>query len=70
MTIEAIVDADLCIGAGNCVHLAPGAFELDDDGVALPLAGGAVDEDRLRLAARSCPTGAIAVPESTESTTT
>ena len=63
MTIEATVDADLCIGAGNCVHLAPGAFALDDDGVALPLAGGDAGEDRIRLAARSCPTGAIGLRE-------
>lgn len=68
MTIEAIVDADLCIGAGNCVHLAPGGFELDDDGIAVPLTGGAADEQRLRLAARSCPTGAIALRETTTTT--
>jgi ferredoxin len=69
MTIEATVDADLCIGAGNCVHLAPGAFELDEYGVALPLADSDAGEERIRLAARSCPTGAIAVHESHESTT-
>lgn len=67
MTIEAIVDADLCIGAGNCVHLAPGGFELDDDGIAVPLTG--ADEERLRLAARSCPTGAIALREQPQTTT-
>ncbi len=61
MTIDVEVDPDLCIGSGNCVHLAPKAFELDDDGIAMPALTDAVSEEKLRLAARSCPTGAIRV---------
>lgn len=61
MTLEVEVNPELCIGSGNCVHLAPNAFELDDDGVASPTNPEAVSEDQLRLAARSCPTGAIRV---------
>lgn len=61
MTDRVEVDPELCIGSGNCVHLAPKAFELDADGVAVPVDPGAVSDDRLRLAARSCPTGAIRV---------
>jgi ferredoxin len=61
MTVQVEVDPDLCIGSGNCVHLAPKAFELDEDGIAAPTETAAVSEDQLRLAARSCPTGAIRV---------
>lgn len=61
MTVRASVDPDLCIGSGTCVHLAPGGFELDDDGVALPIEPAQASEQQLRLAARSCPTSAITV---------
>jgi ferredoxin len=61
MTPHVHVDPELCIGSGSCVHLAPGAFVLDDDGVADVEDAAAATEDQLRLAARSCPTGAIAV---------
>jgi ferredoxin len=65
MTIDVFVDPELCIGSGTCIRLAPGAFELDDDGVADVVAPDAVPEDKLRAAARSCPTGAITVEEGT-----
>jgi ferredoxin len=55
------IDPELCIGSGTCVHLAPGAFALDDDGVADAIDPDAVPDDRLHRAARSCPTGAISV---------
>jgi ferredoxin len=63
MTLQVTVDPDLCIGSGNCVHLAPGAFELDADGVADVIEPDAAPDDRLRQAARSCPSGAISVEE-------
>lgn len=56
------VDADLCIGSGDCARLAPGVFDLVDD-VAVVLDPEAVDEDTLRRAERSCPTGAIRIVE-------
>jgi ferredoxin len=63
MTIDVFVDPSLCIGSGSCVRLAPATFELDDDGVADAVDPGATPVDRLRLAARSCPTVAITVDE-------
>jgi ferredoxin len=63
MTLHVTIDPELCIGSGSCVHLAPGAFALDHDGVADAINPDAVPGDRLRLAARSCPTGAISVEE-------
>ncbi|HET6448925.1 MAG TPA: ferredoxin [Conexibacter sp.] len=59
------VDPEMCIGSGNCVHLAPGGFALDDEGVAEVVEPLSADPERLQLAARSCPTGAITV-ESTD----
>jgi ferredoxin len=57
------IDADLCIGSGDCVRLLPDAFRIDEDlGVAVPLEP-AMDTaiERLRQAALGCPTNAIAV---------
>ncbi len=56
------VDEDLCIGSGDCERIAPGAFELVGRlrGVRDPES---VDEETLRRAERSCPTGAIRILE-------
>jgi ferredoxin len=32
--LEVEIDRDVCIGSGNCVYEAPGAFDLDDDTIA------------------------------------
>lgn len=63
MTTEVTIDADLCIGSGDCVRLVPGAFHLDEDlGVALPLDGSTrTDLGALLEAAVSCPTQAIRI---------
>lgn len=58
--LEVEVDVDLCIGSGDCERLAPGAFELVDD-VSVVRDPESVDEETLRRAERSCPTGAITV---------
>ena len=59
--MEVEVDRAVCMGSGNCVFEAPGAFELDDDGIAVPVNPDAVSEDRLIDTARVCPTSAISV---------
>jgi ferredoxin len=61
MTIEVTVDADLCVGSGDCVRILPTAFRIDDDlGVSRPLPGaGEADPARLLEAARTCPTQSI-----------
>jgi ferredoxin len=55
------IDADRCVGSGNCVFWAPGTFELDDDGVSVVLDPPGDDLERIRVAADGCPTRAIAV---------
>jgi ferredoxin len=57
------VEPATCIGAGNCTRLARGAFRLTDEGVAEVVDVTTVDEAKLRLAERSCPTGAIHVED-------
>jgi ferredoxin len=59
------VDANRCVGSGDCATVAPMAFEVDEDtGFARVLPGGAhTDPARLERAAHSCPTGAIALTE-------
>jgi ferredoxin len=61
--LRAWVDGAMCIGSATCVSLLPDAFALDDDGTAHFLDPSEVDEERLRQAARSCPTGAIFLEE-------
>jgi ferredoxin len=59
MSARIEVDEFVCIGSGTCVHLAPGAFELNDDGVAVVASADAAAADQIERAVRSCPTGAI-----------
>lgn len=63
MGIEITIDRERCMGSGNCSYWAPGVFDLDDAGLAVVVADPTGHEDRVRLAAESCPTGAIAVTE-------
>jgi ferredoxin len=61
MTIQVIVDHELCIGSGDCERILPSAFRIDDAlGVSVPLPG-AGDEDPVLLerAAFTCPTQSI-----------
>lgn len=53
------VDRGLCIGAGTCVVLAPGTFQLDDENIAIVIdeKGNAAEE--ILMAAESCPTKAV-----------
>jgi ferredoxin len=55
------IDRDVCMGSGNCVFQAPGAFELDDDGIAMVVDPGAASEESVRTAAARCPSKAITV---------
>jgi ferredoxin len=53
------IDRSLCSGFGSCVDVAPGAFALGDDGIALVREG--LPNDGVLDAVRGCPMGAIAV---------
>jgi class 3 adenylate cyclase len=62
------VDRHKCIGAGNCITLAPTAFDWlkGDFGKADVVDADSVDDDLLREAAFACPTAAIVVEHVTE----
>jgi ferredoxin len=55
------IDRSLCSGMASCMKIAPDAFELDRDGIAVVT--GRADERALE-AAECCPLGAIAVFDS------
>jgi class 3 adenylate cyclase len=59
------VDRHRCVGAGNCITLAPTAFDWLEGDVAKAevVATDSVEEEVLRAAALSCPTQAIEIEE-------
>jgi class 3 adenylate cyclase len=63
MTLRVRVDRHKCIGAGNCITIAPTAFDWlrGDFGKADVLDPESVDDELLREAAFACPTGAVVV---------
>ena len=61
MGLEVEIDRDVCMGSGNCVYEAPGAFDLDDDSIAFVVDAGGAAEEKVAAAARKCPTHAITV---------
>jgi ferredoxin len=61
MTLEIKIDRTACMGSGNCGFWAPGAFDLDDEGIAIVVDPDAAPEDKIILAAQGCPTQAITV---------
>ena len=63
--LRARVDRHRCIGAGNCITLAPTAFDwLEGDMAKADVVDtGSIEPERLREAALSCPTQAIEIEE-------
>ena len=61
MAIEIEIDRTLCMGSGNCSFWAPGAFDLDDEGLAVVVDPTAAPEDKILLAGQGCPTQAISI---------
>jgi ferredoxin len=62
------VDPQLCQGHNRCYAIAPELFEVDDEGNATELHGGAVPaalEEKARLAVANCPEYAITLTEPT-----
>jgi class 3 adenylate cyclase len=68
MAVRARVDRHKCIGAGNCITLAPTAFDwlAGDYGKSDVVGPDSVDEEVLRTAAFSCPTAAIVLEDAAE----
>jgi ferredoxin len=56
MTLTIQIDEGACLAHGDCVHAAPGVFELNGD-IAEVVAPGS--DEQLKAAARACPAGAI-----------
>jgi len=61
MTLEVEIDRDVCMGSGNCIYAAPGAFDLDADSVAFVVDPAGAPEDQVMEAARKCPSHALTV---------
>jgi ferredoxin len=61
MGLEVEIDRDVCMGSGNCMYEAPGAFDLDEDSIAFVVDAAGVPEEKVLAAARKCPTHAITV---------
>jgi class 3 adenylate cyclase len=68
MTLRVRVDRHKCIGAGNCITIAPTAFDWlrGDLGKAEVLDTDSVEDELLREATFACPTGAIVIDEVSE----
>ncbi|HZB83587.1 MAG TPA: ferredoxin [Rubrobacteraceae bacterium] len=60
------VDQEMCIGSGNCVEVAKGAFKLNDEDKAEVEDPTAVSIEDLRKAQEQCPVAAILVEEPEE----
>ncbi|HZN16217.1 MAG TPA: ferredoxin [Acidimicrobiales bacterium] len=63
MPLHITIDRDTCIGSGNCVHWSPTVFDQDDEGYAIVIDAAGAPEDKIREAARNCPTRSITVTD-------
>lgn len=61
MSARVHVERELCIGAAECVKIAPAVFRLDDDDLAVVIDQHAGTETELEEAERRCPAGAVFV---------
>jgi len=63
--VRVTIDASRCLGNARCMAAAPEVFDVDDDGASSVLEEhpGPALAERVRLAVRSCPTGAISIAE-------
>ncbi len=61
MAVRVQVNAEQCMGIGQCEMLEPDVFELDDDGIAHVAEGATVTEERAQELIARCPSGAITI---------
>ncbi len=59
MPYKIVVDRDKCQGIAACVGAAPDVFEIDSEGKAVVIEGGAASDDVVLNAAEACPLEAI-----------
>ncbi len=57
------VDRQSCTGMAECIRIAPGVFELDEENMAVVVDASAATREQLLEAARECPTQAIKLYE-------
>jgi ferredoxin len=55
------VDSDRCVGSAYCQRIAPAAFDLGDDGIAVVLDVDGADASAVREAESACPAMAISI---------
>ena len=55
------IDRSLCVGFGDCVNVAPEAFQLDEENIVILVDPDKVDRARLLRACDACPVDAITV---------
>jgi len=55
------INQDLCTGCGTCSAIAPDCFRLNDDFKVEVLENGSCDEESVKMAEESCPSGAISI---------
>lgn len=61
-SVRLVVDADVCVGIGQCEALEPEVFEYDEDaGFAAVRDGATLSPARADAVIRSCPSGAISI---------
>jgi len=59
------IDRRICVGFGDCIEVAPEAFDLDEEGIAVfAPAVESLDREVLLEACRSCPVDAITAHDS------
>lgn len=61
MEVEITIDRGLCIGSGQCVHLAPQTFDQDERALAYLIDPPGTADDRTLRAITGCPMQAIAL---------
>jgi ferredoxin len=59
MELEVHVDRRRCIGSGECVRLAPGVFDQDDQAISIVVDPRGEPEERIVHTMSACPVGAI-----------
>jgi len=60
--VRVVVDAEKCIGIGQCELLEPEIFRLDDEtAISVVVGDGLLPCDRASLIAEKCPSGSIKI---------
>jgi ferredoxin len=56
-----VCDKNVCIGAGPCVAIAGGVFQLDEEGKVYVVDPDGADDETILMAAQACPVKAIII---------